>query len=556
MYIEYLYGIFGGLLAYLASLTDSIILSILLNWIAISLLVVFVGYMTNQPRIFRKRTDGSIPAVIRVIFLPFMIGVQLYNYAAKSKDAKKDRHYIHLIQDDIYLASRLSAEEALELEEHKVKAVLDVTAEFDALDWSSRFIDMDYLNIPILDHRSPTTEQLRQALNWIDNKRRQNKPVMVHCALGRGRSLFCVAAYLLAKHPEQEVRDVLSNITDIRNQAGLNKKQLKRLIQYREAGLLKLMQPAWLIANPVSGQGKWPKYQLKIQAYLEQKFNLKVVETTEEKSAQDWAIEAVASKTSMVIAAGGDGTLAEVATELTGSDIKFGIIPLGTANALAHTLFGISSKVIPIETAIKHIVSDNTVSMDTAVCNDKTMLLVAAVGIEQKMINSADRETKNQLGQFAYLHGFWEALNTEENLDLMVQFDSEPAQNIKTKSLVIANAAPFSTVLAQGDGNPNFHDGLLNITWFDEKNEFIENIADVASLAIAGLSESAAPDSIHTAKAKKITIRSKTPIGYVIDGETFESDHIQILVQPASLNILLDPDTPTAISAKSDGDES
>ncbi|MDA8621275.1 diacylglycerol kinase family protein [Psychrosphaera sp.] len=553
MYIEYLYGIFGVLLAYLATLTDSIILSILLNWVAISLLVVFVGYMTNQPRIFRKRTDGSIPTAIRIIFLPFMVGVQLYNYAAKSKDAKRDRHYIHHIQDDIYLASRLSAEEALELREHEVKAVLDVTAEFDALDWSSRFIDMDYLNIPILDHRSPTTEQLRQALNWIDNKRKQNKPVMVHCALGRGRSLFCVAAYLLAKHPELEVRDVLTSITDIRNQAGLNKKQLKRLIQYREAGLLTLMQPAWLIANPVSGQGKWPKYQLKIQAFLEQHYNLKVVETTEEKSAQEWAKEAVDNKASIVIAAGGDGTLAEVATELINSDVKFGIIPLGTANALAHTLFGISSKVIPIETAIKHIISDNTIKMDTAKCNDKTMLLVAAVGIEQQMIKSADRETKNKLGQFAYLHGFWQAVNTEEKLDLMIQFDSKPAQNIKTNSLVIANAAPFSTVLAQGHGTPNFHDGLLNITWFDESNTVIENISDAASLMIAGLSEAPTSNSIHKAKAEKITIRSKASIGYVIDGETFEANEIKILVQPASLNILLDPNTTTAIAAKSDG---
>ncbi len=539
MYIEYLYGFFGALLAYTATQIDSVILSVLLNWIAISLLVVFVAYMTNQPRIFRKRTDGSIPVAIRIIFLPFMVGVQLYNTIAKRKDVKRNRHYIHHIQDHIYLASRLSAEEAMELEDHDVKAVLDVTAEFDALDWSSRFLDIDYLNIPILDHRSPTPEQLRQSLNWIDNKRRQNKPVMVHCALGRGRSLFCVAAYLLAKHPEKDVRDVLSSITDIRNQAGLNKKQLKRLIQYREAGLLTLMQPAWLIANPVSGKGKWPKYKNKIQAYLEQRFNLIVVETTETKSAQDWAKEAIDKRTSLVIAAGGDGTLAEVATELTNTDIKFGIIPLGTANALAHTLFGVSSKIIPVETAIKHIVSNNTIAMDTAVCNEKTMLLVSAVGIEEEMISSADRDAKNKLGQFAYLHGFWQALNTSEQLDLMVQFDSNQAKHIQTRSLVVANAAPFSTVLAQGDGKPDFHDGLLNVTWFDESNTSLENFTDVASLIVAGVSENPAPESIHTAKVETIKIRSKNAIGYVIDGETFESTEINIAIKPASLNVLL-----------------
>lgn len=40
----------------------------------------------------------------------------------------------------------------------------------------------------------------------------------------------------------------------------------------------------------------------------------------------------------MVVAAGGDGTIAEVAAGLDGSNTPMGIIPLGTANVLAHEL--------------------------------------------------------------------------------------------------------------------------------------------------------------------------------------------------------------------------
>ena len=40
----------------------------------------------------------------------------------------------------------------------------------------------------------------------------------------------------------------------------------------------------------------------------------------------------------MVVAAGGDGTIAEVASGLMGSPARLGVIPLGTANVLAHEL--------------------------------------------------------------------------------------------------------------------------------------------------------------------------------------------------------------------------
>lgn len=541
MYVEYIYGLISLILFAAASTVSNLFLSALLAWVGVSLFLVFIAYLTKQPKIFRKRADGSIPTLIRVLFYPFMLGVQLYNRIEKSKDAKREHHFVHHIRDNIYLASRLSTEEALSLEEYDIGAVLDVTCEFDALDWSSHYLDIDYLNIPILDHQSPSPEQLRQALNWMDLKLHQNKPVLVHCALGRGRSLFCVAAYILAKYPDLSPREVLESITDIRSQAGLNKSQLKKLITYRDKGDIKLFNPTWLIANPVSGKGKWKQHKQEIENVLGEKFNLNVVETSPDTSAQELAEQAVEAGAKIIIAGGGDGTLAEVASVLTGTDIKFGIIPLGTANALAHSLFGVESKVIPIQTALDHILSEHTQAIDTAICNNKTMLLVTAVGIEEQMIKRADRETKNQLGQFAYLHGFWQALHEEEPMQLLVQFDDEPAKVIETTSLVIANAAPLTTLLAQGNGEPDYKDGLLNITWLTPSDNPVEKVYDIASLLAAGFAEDdSVNEAINTAKAKKIHIKAEHEIGYVVDGETYACDTIKTSIRPASLNVLID----------------
>ncbi len=49
-------------------------------------------------------------------------------------------------------------------------------------------------------------------------------------------------------------------------------------------------------------------------------------------------LEAVKRGEPMVVAAGGDGTIAEVANGLMGTGARLGVIPLGTANVLAHEL--------------------------------------------------------------------------------------------------------------------------------------------------------------------------------------------------------------------------
>ena len=59
-----------------------------------------------------------------------------------------------------------------ELGSYEVKAILDVTAEFDGLDWTAHTEELAYLNVPVLDHQSPTEEDLLNAVNWIENQKR------------------------------------------------------------------------------------------------------------------------------------------------------------------------------------------------------------------------------------------------------------------------------------------------------------------------------------------------------------------------------------------------
>ena len=529
------YYVLGALLALALTLTvPTIVLKVLCGWTAFSLIAVSSAYLLNFPSLFRKREDGSIPFYIRWVFVPFLLGSWLYNEYARRTDKVPP---LQKIEPNLYLACRMSSKHVELLNENHIDAILDVTAEFDGLDWTAYQEDYRYLNVPVLDHTSPTPEQLVLAINWLNQQISESKNVVVHCALGRGRSVLVVAAYLLAKNPELSVDEALNQINKIRQTARLNKRQLASLQEVRDGGLLSLQKKLTLIVNPVAGGGKWAQYRNEVLSRLNEKFEVTVKETTPEVDGKALAEQAKKNGAHIVIACGGDGTLTEVASALVNTDITMGIIPFGTANALSQVLHGYISKVMPISTACDIIIEGNTLSIDTARCNDHVMLLVAAVGFEEKMISAADREEKNMGGQFAYLKGLWNAISNNENMTFEVAKDDGPVETLETPSFVIANAAPMTTALAQGAEPPDITDGKLDLTWLLPQPSSDRQFASLAELVLSPAEAKKQSQSIRHERATRITLTFDKPTAYAVDGEIYEGNKLVIETCPRSLTV-------------------
>lgn len=520
--------------------TQNVYFQLAWAWCALSFFTVSLAYLLNKPTIFRKRSNGKVPIYIRWVFMPFLWGAQLYNSLARSSDPVPA---LQKIDEGLYLARRLFPSDIHQIKSEKISAVLDVTAEFSSLNWVAFQDDIDYLNIPILDHSVPSDTQIHRALNWIHTHRKTGRSVVVHCALGRGRSAFMVAAYLLSQNPQSSPSDIMDKIREIRQTVRLNKRQFRYLKRALDNKLLVVQNSAWLIANPVSGHGRWEEEQDHILGYLSAYFDVTVRTTTPEKNGTALAKEAVKASPDMVIACGGDGTVTEVAAALIDTHIKLGIIPFGTANALHHVLYGASSKIASIETICFDLIDGCEQRIDTATCNGEPMLLLAGVGFEQQMIATADREKKSTNGQLAYLQGLWEAVSQNEVHEFTVQLNDEEPFTIKTPSLTIANAAPVTTLLAQGKGVPNIMDGELDLTWLDPERMQILNLAELAMLGMGDRHEDSESTDGHNGifhrSAHRVTVDINQIGHYVIDGEKRDADTLNIIIKPNSLSVIV-----------------
>jgi atypical dual specificity phosphatase len=61
-----------------------------------------------------------------------------------------------------------------------------------------------YLHLPVPDMKSPTLDQIREFLRFVESCRKEHRAVVVHCLGGAGRTGTLLACYLVSKGYEAE----------------------------------------------------------------------------------------------------------------------------------------------------------------------------------------------------------------------------------------------------------------------------------------------------------------------------------------------------------------
>ena len=308
---------------------------------------------------------------------------------------------------------------------------------------------------------------------------------------------------------------------------------------------------AHLIFNPIAGQGNPEMDLAMIRQTLEPYVHLKVIFTKPDVDPSDQAKAAIAaiqthnstahhkSDEDFIIASGGDGTVSAVANALIGTGIPLGVIPRGTANAFSVAL-GIPTG---LKQACENILTGNACVVDAARCNNFPMILLAGIGFEAETVERADRDMKNLLGAFAYFLAGAQQLLDQQLFTVEVEID-DVVSEFQCGAMTIANAAPPTSVLAQGLGEVIPNDGLLDVTIAVSKNES-PNLVDrllvidtIGKLFTSALVKTPIENEVLVCfRTNKIKVTANPPQKVVVDGEIIGTTPVEIVCIPDGLTI-------------------
>jgi diacylglycerol kinase (ATP) len=156
------------------------------------------------------------------------------------------------------------------------------------------------------------------------------------------------------------------------------------------------------------------------------------------------------------VAAGGDGTVHTVASELVGSDKILGVLPLGSGNGFAKE-FGF---ILNIRSLLADIKKAKSMDIDVIEINDKLCLNVAGIGLDSFVAHSF-----NNLKLRGFLPYIWLTFKTFLRLrpfHVRIMIDGEEIISEKLFVLTIANTRQFgNNAFIAPEAKPN--DGMIDI---------------------------------------------------------------------------------------------
>ena len=155
------------------------------------------------------------------------------------------------------------------------------------------------------------------------------------------------------------------------------------------------------IINPGSGSIGSRRPERKLRQYLSERgFDLRIKRTSSLSHACELANEsAVDYDCAMVVVAGGDGTVREVAHGLEGSDKPMLIVPTGTENLFANEL-GFDEKP---ETLIKTFEQACIKTIDLGCVNEKCFTSIAGFGFDGYIVKRVHQQRGGHINHFDYI---------------------------------------------------------------------------------------------------------------------------------------------------------
>ena len=283
-----------------------------------------------------------------------------------------------------------------------------------------------------------------------------------------------------------------------------------------------------IIHNPNAGPTARQLYRATLSRLKHLGARTEIVETTRHGEGMTAAADAAQSgRFDAVVAAGGDGTVHDVAEGLVGQSTPLGIIPMGTGNVFARELNLPRS---PDELATM-LLDGEVRAIPIGQVNGRPFLFVVGVGFDAEAVRLFESEGTRQLGQIGFVWPVLRALFSHDDRSLRVRTDRGEA-NAQWVIVTRVKRYAGNFMLAP---DADLREPLLYVLSIKGVGP-LSRIRQLAALAVGVLSRDPA---VHLESATSLRIDGDRRVPVQIDGEELGELPLEVSIHPQRLRIIL-----------------
>lgn len=280
-----------------------------------------------------------------------------------------------------------------------------------------------------------------------------------------------------------------------------------------------------VILNPTAGNPETLRHCQESVESIARGCPIRVTSHTGE--AERLARRAVEEGFTRIVAAGGDGTVNQVANGLAGSNAALGLLPLGTINVFAMEL---GLPLNNLELCWDIIEGANVRRVDLPSANGKHFVQLAGVGLDAQVVKETSLAFKRSFGPLSYLISAAQ-IAARQPPRLFIASNNAPVD--EGSFVLIGNGRLY------GGPFPFFKqavldDGLLDVVLFKRLGylEIIKYLQDVVFS-----SEIRVPE-IEYFRTRRLRITSEQDVPLEIDGELAGNCPVDFKIEQKALRVL------------------
>lgn len=285
-----------------------------------------------------------------------------------------------------------------------------------------------------------------------------------------------------------------------------------------------------MIINPISGNGRYHDLEEKVRDYLgRHDIEVDVRHSERAGHCSELAAEGVRAGYDAVLAAGGDGTVNEVASALRDTGMTMGIIPRGSGNGLARHL----DESADIDKALRVIAADYPRDCDYGTVNGRPFFCTCGVGYDAAVAH--DFASMSSRGLSTYLRACARVFFKYKPQEYDITADGV-TRHVKAFILAFCNASQY--------GNNAYISPCASIC-DGELDMMIVRSGNMLTRCSVGIDLMAGRlDRNHLVEhvaLKTATVRQQPGPGH-LDGEPVDMPEVmEIAVHPGKLRLFADP---------------